>query len=420
MAESFGFVESGIILNTHDIEDINKHVFNSKDFVIHEDAYQFLIEYFDEHKRCPTKNLLIEKFPELDEKAHGENLDYCIGVFQKHGLTRKATDLIRTQNEAIKTDPKQAISNIVFGLDKLNLDYGDDIFLYDGGEIDRLADYQNRKDLRNNSKLKIIGFPTPLRTINNMGIGLMPGEICSIFARPGVGKSWFAIKAASICVMRGHKTLFVTSEMTADQMSLRFDVTMGKMRGYDFSHTALKTGDPINEEAYKEFLVKNDKKELIIVDHIDQGGISLTGVTSLIRKYRPEVVVIDNMELVSLTGGSSNYKMWEKMSDLYYGLKGLCTSSKIAAFVTHQATRNAANPFRPPNSTEVSSGDALLRASDIALSMCLVEYEEKQRKIAFQKFRDIGTEEMRDYVIMDFDVDCGIFKEIDESKYVTE
>ena len=420
MAESFGFIESGIILNSKNSDDIKKHSFQGNDFVIYKDVYLFLIEYFDEHKKCPTNNLLLEKFPELDEKAQGEDLEYCIGVFQKHSLTRKATDLIRSHNETIKLDPKQAISNIVFGLDKLNLDYDDDIFLYDGGEVNRFDEYLDRKDKKNNSKLKIIGFPTPLRTINNLGIGLLPGEICSMFARPGVGKSWFAIKAAAICVMRGHKTLFVTSEMTANQMSLRFDVVIGKMRGYDFSHTSLKIGASINEEDYKEFLEKNDKRDLIIIDHIDNGGVSLSGVASLIRKYRPEVVVIDNMELVSLTGGSANYKMWEKMNDLYYGLKALCTTSKIAAFVTHQANRDATNPFRPPSSTEVSSGDALIRSSDIALSMCLVEYEDKQRRISFQKFRDIGTENIRDSVVMDFDVDCGVFKEVDESKYITE
>ena len=37
-------------------------------------------------------------------------------------------------------------------------------------------------------------------------------------------------------------------------INLRMDVVIAKMKGYEFSHKALRNGDPINEEQYQEFL----------------------------------------------------------------------------------------------------------------------------------------------------------------------
>ena len=399
---SSSFLESSIILNTISELDLEKHsVISQEDFVVHQDAYDFLLKFFEKYQEFPTIDTYTLEFEDLEINAFGENLDYAIEIFCKRTLTRKATNIIRQYNKLILDNPEQAISDIITQLDNLNVGYSDEHYIYDDGSIKRLEQYYERQDKRLNSSLKIIGVPTPIRSINEIGLGLLPGEICSLIARPGVGKSWFAIRAAAICTARNYKTLFLTSEMTSEQMSLRFDVVMGNIMGYKFSHSALKIGDEINTEEYKKFLQQNSKKNLFIVDKVNEP------IFSIVRKYKPEVLIIDNMEL--MYNGRDNDKMWEKMYNLYYGLKTLCTSNKIASFVTHQATREANDPFKPPNRNEISSGDALLRASDIVLSMCLVENDDKKRMLSFQKFRDIP--EQKDFVYLDFDVDVGIFKE---------
>ena len=64
--------------------------------------------------------------------------------------------------------------------------------------------------------------------------------------------------------------------------------------------TALRTGLPIDEAKYKEFLQKLDGRPFLICDHIDgQIGISLDSIAGLVRKYNPELVVIDGVYLVT-------------------------------------------------------------------------------------------------------------------------
>jgi replicative DNA helicase len=306
-------------------------------------------------------------------------------------------------------NPKQAISNILFGLDNLSLSHDENISVYDTGSTARLQHYKERREIRQNSKLKLMGIPTPIRSINKAGFGIMPGEICSLFARTGVGKSWFCIKAAALCTHLGYKTLFFSPEMPAQQMDLRLDVVLAQIKGYQFSHYDLRVGNPIDEEQYEEFLKKANEKALLVCDHVDKSAIDLAGIAAMVRKHRPEVLIIDNMEL--LLGSIQGEAVWERMHSLYSGIKTLCTAFKVSAFVTHQAKQKG-DVFRPPGLSEVAFGEALIRASDTAMSMSLVQDDDKKRMISFQKFRDVANK-MPEYIYIDFDVDCGLFKESD-------
>ena len=71
------------------------------------------------------------------------------------------------------------------------------------------------------------------------------------------------------------------------------------------------------------------------------------------------------------------------------GLGTFLTCGKIHHdLALFQATKDAADIFRPPQADQVAFGDALLRASDVVLSMCLVEDDSERRLIQYQKYRD--------------------------------
>ena len=115
-------------------------------------------------------------------------------------------------------------------------------------------------------------------------------------------------------------------------------------------------------------------------------GISTAAIGSLIRKHQPEFVVIDGVYLV--TTGDSSKAIWEQSHSLFYGLKNLATSMNIPIMVSTQATRDAGNLFTPPRADQVAFGDALIRASDVAMAMAMVEGESNKRVVQYQKYRD--------------------------------
>jgi len=97
---------------------------------------------------------------------------------------------------------------------------------------------------------------------------------------------------------------------------------------------------------------------------------------------------------------------------LFYAIKNLCLAQNVAILVSTQANRDAGDIFEPPKAHNVAFGDALLRASDITLSMCLIEDHPKRRLVQFQKSRD--SEIFMPNIILDWDVNRGHIAEIIE------
>ena len=412
--DTYNFIESGIIFGTKTVQDLEKHDFSPDDLVLHRDAYDFMFDYFDTYEKFPNEAILQTKFEDLDSSAREIELDYALAGFRKHSLTRKAIEAIKLKQRDILINPEEAVSSLIGELSALDVGRASEIVWYDDGQQDRLLAYKNRVAERGR-KVGIVGIPTPLKTLNVSGIGMLPGDLYSVFARPEVGKTWYLIKTAAIAMSQGYKVLFITPEMPEDQISLRLDVVVGRMQKLNFSLTNLIAGNPINEKEYEGFLKNNSERNILICDHMENGNINFPGIASLARRHQPDLLIIDGMELINVGRNEKYGAQWEKLGILYGQVKSLCTSMKIAGLVAHQANRAAADVFRPPQAGEVSGGDALIRFSDAALSMSLLEDEEHKRVVSFQKFRG-KPYPATESVIINFDGDKGIFTETDGFK----
>ena len=249
--ESFGFIESGIVFGLQDFSRLNNFQYRAKDFSVHGGAFAFVLDYVDQYNKFPPSVLLMEKFqdklgaPGLEQAAVGIDFDYLVKVFRKQVLYRNAVEAIKESKDLLKEDPEIAISQISQRFEDIGLSYQDELNLYGMNSEERLSSYLRRKEMRQKG-VNIIGLPTPFKTINARGVGWLPGELVSIFARPNIGKTWLCIKAAALAVKHNMKTLFITPEMPNEQLNLRFDAVIGKMYGYNFSHHDLKRGEGID------------------------------------------------------------------------------------------------------------------------------------------------------------------------------
>ena len=104
--------------------------------------------------------------------------------------------------------------------------------------------------------------------------------------------------------------------------------------------------------------------------------------------------------------------MWEQNHSLFYGLKGLATTTNTPFVVSTQATRDASDLYSPPRPDQVAFGDAMIRASDIALSLYKDENNDRQRMIQFQKYRE--GELPSDVLTLSWDVDAGNIEEVED------
>tara|TARA_R110000824_G_scaffold363647_1_gene551692 strand:+ start:2057 stop:3295 length:1239 start_codon:yes stop_codon:yes gene_type:complete len=408
--ESYEYVESGVVFGLLEPENLKSFKYVSKDFAKHSDAYLFLTGYIDDYGKSPEAELLLENYPTLDSSAKTLDFVYATKKFADQVLFRKIVSVFQDNKETLMKNPKVAFGKIQGRLNDLEVVYDEDVTHYDNGESStRLTDWYERKKLREAGN-GVMGIPTPFASLNNQGVGWLPGDLISVFARPEIGKTWLCVEAAAIAALKGFKTLLISTEMPTNSISLRMDVVLGNKLGYNFSHRALRHGDDIEEEAYKKFLNEQNDKNLLICDHIaGESHITVESIAGLIRKHTPEFVVIDGAYLIS--NGQGNKALWEQSHSLFYAIKNLCLAQNVAIFVSTQANRDAGDVYEPPKAHSVAFGDALLRASDMTLSLCLVEDQPKQRLLQFQKSRD--SEVFMPNVLLEWDVNKGKIAEFD-------
>ena len=394
-----------------DAGNYKQFTYSGKDFVEHADAYLFIQEHIDEYKEFPKTELLLEKFNTLKPEAQSINFNYALSEFSKQVMFRHIVNAFANNKTLLRENPKKALGTIMDSLNDVEILHDADVNQYDTGGIDRYEEWQKRSSIRKMGD-DLIGIRTPFRMVNATGVGWQKGDLITAYARPTVGKTWLCCKLAADAILSGHKTLLVSTEMPTSSIALRMDVLLAHSTGYELSHTALRTGYKIDEEKYKEFLQKTNFKNLLVCDHISgEDSISLPSITNLVRKYKPQVLIIDGVYLVSTH--DSNKAAWEQSHSLFYGLKTMALSTNTTVIASTQATRDAANMYTQPTASQVAFGDALIRASDVAVSMCMVEGEPKLREIAFQKYRDgdLGGREA-EFI---WDVDKGRIEENNES-----
>ena len=405
---SFEYIESALVLNLDNKTNLRSFKHTHKDFARHGDAYSFVINHFDTYGEFPSTDVLCENFPTLDKDANSVNFDYAVETFKEQVLYRTIVKTVQAQKEKIKENPKEALSALMVGLTDIEVVYDEDVQSYDEGSLSRLDEWRERTKKRKMGD-GLMGIPTSFQTINSTGVGWMAGELVAMFARPTIGKTWMCVHSAAVAIKEGFRTLLISTEMPDYQMKMRLDVVLGKMMGYDLSHTALRRGDNIDEDKYADFLQKANSQSLLVCDHISgQVGISTEAIAALIRKHQPEFVVIDGVYLV--TSGDARKAIWEQSHSLFYGLKNLATSMNLPIMVTTQATRDASNMFTPPRADQVAFGDALIRAADVAMAMCSLESADDKRMVQFQKYRD--GQLPRDLTVMQWNVDNGDILEL--------
>ena len=384
--ENFNFIESAVIFSLCDSGNFKSFTHSPKDFAEHGETYKFIQEYIDEYTEFPTAEILLEKFDTLKPDAQSINFNYALDEFSKQVMFRNIVNAFNSNQMMLEDNPKKALGMIMDDLNDVEILHDEDVNQYDNGGLDRYEEWQRRSSIRKMGD-GLIGIRTPFQMVNAAGVGWQPGDLITTYARPTVGKTWLCCKLAADAVRSGHKTLLVSTEMPTSAIALRMDVLLGHSLNYKLSHSALRNGKQIDEGEYKRFLEEVNFKNLLVCDHISgEDSISLPSITNLVRKYSPDVLIIDGVYLISTS--DKNKAAWEQSHSLFYGLKTMALSTNTTVIASTQATRDASNMYNQPTAGQVAFGDALIRASDVAISMCMVEDEPQLREIMFQKYRD--------------------------------
>ncbi len=265
-------------------------------------------------------------------------------------------------NQAIKTESKDIYSAAEKTIEKLKKIAP----FSSGNETISLTDawYQLEDFINNKAKNKGNELHTSIPTLNRITGGFQPGQTITIAARPGVGKSAFALQLSRDIARKDKKVLFISLEMTSEEIMMRIVSNQTNIPTVDLINANLKDNDwgkigTVLDTASQE-------KSLII----NTSYRTVKQIRRAIITESPDLIVIDYLNLMKSDGESERIRI----TNLTRELKQLAIEFKIPIIQIAQLNRDSENRF--PTLSDLKESGSIEEDSNI----CMMLYEVKDEK----------------------------------------
>lgn len=193
--------------------------------------------------------------------------------------------------------------------------------------FDRLDSLNSEKD----DTLKPI--PTGVGDLDRMITGLNRSDLILLAARPGMGKTSFALNIARSAACQSKKTVaFFSLEMSKEQLASRLLSTEALVSG-----TTLRTGK-LSEEEWSRLIPASDvlSKADLYLD--DTPGITIAEMKSRLRRLpKIDLVVIDYLQLMA--SGRRIDNRVQEISEITRNLKILAKEMNVPVVTLSQLSR---------------------------------------------------------------------------------
>ena len=240
-------------------------------------------------------------------------------------------------------------------------------------------------------------IPTGIGDLDRMITGLNRSDLIILAARPGMGKTSFALNIARNVACKSKKTVaFFSLEMSKEQLVNR----LLAMESHVDSQN-MRTGN-LKDEDWTKLVEGADiiGRSNLIID--DTPGISIAEMRSKCRKYKLEhnlgIIMIDYLQLMSGSGKSDSRQ--QEISDISRSLKALARELSVPVIALSQLSRAVEQrPDHRPMLSDLRESGAIEQDADVVMFIYRDDYYNKDTElkgiseiiIAKQRNGPIGT-----------------------------
>lgn len=232
---------------------------------------------------CVEKSLLRGKIPDMVWLGLEPTWITNVSAYCKQLRENTRVRLLREMGQRLLTADGEQLDNIVEdGISRLVRRDG-----FAGIDLASAASLAASERQKGTIAAKMIDLPWS--KVNACVRGLHAGWICILAGRPGHGKTAAAIEIALSAAKQHKKVLFVTLEMDAQELAVR----VAQRFGLDSEHYYMGGMDETDWKAVDE-ASRFDALKNIQIEYAD----TMAKITSLVRVIRPQLVVIDYVQLI--------------------------------------------------------------------------------------------------------------------------
>ena len=235
----------------------------------------------------------------------------------------------------------------------------------------------DRLDSLNKDDESLKPMPSGIGEIDRITTGLNRSDLIILAARPGMGKTSFALNIARNVALKSNRTVaFFSLEMTKDQLASRLLSSEALVDG-----TKLRTGK-LSDEEWQRIISAGDVLSKCDMYLDDTPGISVPAMKAKLRRLKNiDLVVIDYLQLMT-TGRHTDNRVNE-ISEITRNLKVLAKELSVPVICLSQLSRASekrAEDHRPQISDLRDSG-SIEQDADIILFLYREAYYDKNKVI---------------------------------------
>lgn len=231
----------------------------------------------------------------------------------------------------------------------------------------------DRLDLLNspeNDSVKPIS--TGIADLDRTITGLNRSDLILLAARPGMGKTSFALNIARNAAVQGRKRVaFFSLEMSKEQLASRMLSTEGLIEG-----TKLRTGK-LNQDEWTRLIEAGDILGKTEIYFDDSAGITVPTMKAKLRRLRNvDLVVIDYLQLMSGTRRTDNRV--QEISEITRNLKIMAKEINVPVITLSQLSRaSEQRADHRPQLSDLRDSGSIEQDADIVLFLYREGYYDK-------------------------------------------
>ena len=371
----------------------------------HSDVWNFIQHHYEDNKSLPSHELVSEKFPDFDYYEQTDGTKYHLQELRSNYVENGVRTIIRNAAQFFQDGKVEA------ALDGMILN---------SATLKQMSSPVRDVDIKDtDSAVSHIETVVANREQGSLGIrtglpafdaclpaGIYPGHFGVLLAYPGIGKSWMMAYLAVRAWLDGKTSKIISLEMTEEEVRDRLYTIIGKGT---FSHRKLSAGY-VDVEDFKDWHHKTfEGMPSIHIVASDAGAVTPSVVQGKIEQYKPDIVFLDYLNLMSPNGKVDGEI--QKMKQLSTQLKMLAKNERVPIVAISSAT--------PDDVTDMSSAPTL---GQVAWSK-QISYDadwlialgrEQNSDVIYMVFRKNRNGALGEFaVIVDFDKGLFTYKGID-------
>jgi len=231
-----------------------------------------------------------------------------------------------------------------------------------------LAVYGKLQALANNPE-EVMGAPTGFSALDRVLVGLGKGDLVLVGARPGMGKTAFAMNVAVSIAEKTKKAVCIFSlEMSTEQLATRMLSSEGMV-----DSNKLRTGGLSNED-WEKLAHASAKLSECDIQIDDTSNITVTGMKAKLRRVKNlGLVIIDYLGLMQSDRRIDNRV--QEVAEISRNLKMLAKELGVPVIACAQLSRGPeSRTDKRPMLSDLRDSGAIEQDADIVLFLYRDEY----------------------------------------------